>query len=233
MVRGSSMAPTLQSTAQEKRDAGLVTRRDQQSVLVTGAAGGVGRRVVRELLNDGSKVKALVRDLERAKKALNSAGIEPENYHGRLEFVVADLHSLPADLCVDVDAVISCTGTKVGPPDDTLDRAKYRQGVKFYQPEILESSPEGVEYIGIKNLVELAKGRFENVSKKQSSSADQTLVLSFDSPSQVQATWGALDDVVMGGVSQSQATTKDGLLQFSGMLSTSNSGGFASGKFSR
>lgn len=40
--------------------------------------------------------------------------------------------------------------------------------------------------------------------------------------------WGPLDDVVMGGVSQSQAqATPEGLL-FTGIVSTQNSGGFAS-----
>jgi hypothetical protein len=40
--------------------------------------------------------------------------------------------------------------------------------------------------------------------------------------------WGPLDDVVMGGVSQSQAqATSEGLL-FTGLVSTQNSGGFAS-----
>jgi hypothetical protein len=39
--------------------------------------------------------------------------------------------------------------------------------------------------------------------------------------------WGALDDVVMGGVSSSQARWNDGLI-FTGTVSTANSGGFAS-----
>lgn len=43
-----------------------------------------------------------------------------------------------------------------------------------------------------------------------------------------QQTWGALDDVVMGGVSQSNIQFSDGLADFSGQVSTANSGGFAS-----
>jgi hypothetical protein len=39
--------------------------------------------------------------------------------------------------------------------------------------------------------------------------------------------WGALDDVVMGGVSSSQARWNDGMV-FTGNVSTANSGGFAS-----
>jgi hypothetical protein len=40
--------------------------------------------------------------------------------------------------------------------------------------------------------------------------------------------WGALDDVVMGGVSQSTMRLADGVAYFSGIVSTANSGGFAS-----
>lgn len=44
----------------------------------------------------------------------------------------------------------------------------------------------------------------------------------------LEQTWGAVDDVVMGGVSQSQViATPDGA-QFAGIVSTQNSGGFAS-----
>lgn len=42
------------------------------------------------------------------------------------------------------------------------------------------------------------------------------------------ACWGALDDVVMGGVSQSQLTLTEGVGRFTGVVSTDNSGGFAS-----
>jgi len=40
--------------------------------------------------------------------------------------------------------------------------------------------------------------------------------------------WGALDDVVMGGVSKSQAQVGDNALIFSGEVSTANFGGFSS-----
>jgi hypothetical protein len=43
-----------------------------------------------------------------------------------------------------------------------------------------------------------------------------------------QETWGAVDDVVMGGVSASGITLLPGFAQFSGTVSTANSGGFAS-----
>jgi uncharacterized protein YbjT (DUF2867 family) len=44
----------------------------------------------------------------------------------------------------------------------------------------------------------------------------------------LQATWGAVDDVVMGGVSESGIRLRAGYAVFSGNVSTDNSGGFAS-----
>jgi hypothetical protein len=44
----------------------------------------------------------------------------------------------------------------------------------------------------------------------------------------LQATWGAVDDVVMGGVSESGMRLKAGAAVFSGNVSIENSGGFAS-----
>lgn len=41
-------------------------------------------------------------------------------------------------------------------------------------------------------------------------------------------TWGALDDIVMGGVSASAFQQQDGFARFTGVVSTANSGGFAS-----
>jgi Complex I intermediate-associated protein 30 (CIA30) len=41
-------------------------------------------------------------------------------------------------------------------------------------------------------------------------------------------TWGALDDVVMGGVSASSLQIQEGAALFTGIVSTANSGGFAS-----
>ena len=44
----------------------------------------------------------------------------------------------------------------------------------------------------------------------------------------VEGIWGSLDDVVMGGVSESKVQQKDESLCFEGNLSTANSGGFTS-----
>jgi len=44
----------------------------------------------------------------------------------------------------------------------------------------------------------------------------------------LRALWGSVDDVVMGGVSQSQAIATSDAMRFAGHVSTANSGGFAS-----
>lgn len=55
------------------------------------------------------------------------------------------------------------------------------------------------------------------------------VVFDFRRPSQtVQDVWGALDDVVMGGVSESGMRLQQGVAVFAGQVSTANSGGFAS-----
>lgn len=59
--------------------------------------------------------------------------------------------------------------------------------------------------------------------------ADNKKVLfDFSQAIDLQNTWGALDDVVMGGVSDSSLKPGDGVAIFSGKVSTENSGGFAS-----
>lgn len=55
------------------------------------------------------------------------------------------------------------------------------------------------------------------------------MIFDFTQPSSdIQAIWGALDDVVMGGVSQSGIQLGADGAYFSGTVSTANSGGFAS-----
>lgn len=55
------------------------------------------------------------------------------------------------------------------------------------------------------------------------------VVFDFRQPTeQMRELWGALDDVVMGGVSQSGAQLQSAGLAFTGYVSTANSGGFAS-----
>jgi NAD(P)H-binding len=161
-------------------------------VLVAGATGGVGKRVVRRLVEKGVRVRAIARNPDRAKILLGD----------KVEIVFADItipETLTAEVMQDVTAIISCIGVRVQPIEgDTEDRAKYYQGIKFYMPEVVGDTPENVEYRGINNLVDAAKTYLNSGEK---------VVFDFTKASDdVKEIWGALDDVVMGGVSESSIT---------------------------
>ncbi|MBN3943113.1 CIA30 family protein [Nostoc sp. NMS9] len=184
-------------------------------ILVAGATGGVGKRVVERSLQQGYKVRALVRDIDKARSILGND----------IDLVVADItqpETLTPLVMADIQAVICCTAVRVQPVEgDTADRAKYYQGVKFYQPEIVGDTPENVEYQGVKNLVEAAV--------KYLPQAKEKLIFDFTKPSaELKDNWGALDDVVMGGVSASNIQLVENTALFAGNVSTANSGGFAS-----
>eukprot|EP00198_Chlamydomonas_reinhardtii_P011582 XP_001700919.1 protein with predicted nucleoside-diphosphate-sugar epimerase activity [Chlamydomonas reinhardtii] len=124
-------------------------------VMVTGATGGVGRRVVARLLAAGKHVRALVRDLEKARGMLSDLPVAPG---GKLELAAADVtqrQTLLPEMFEGVRAVVCCTAVKVVPKEgDTVDRSKYYQGIKFYDPEIQGDTPEAVEYVGMENLLD-------------------------------------------------------------------------------
>ncbi len=187
----------------------------QGTILVAGATGGVGKRVVKLLQEKGYGVRALVRSIDRAQSIL---GENLEFYEG--DITISD--SLKPDLMKNVTAIICCTGTRIQPVEgDTPDREKYYQGVKFYEPEVAESTPEAVEYKGINNLVKLASQWMIDSSKLP--------VFDFTQASEdMKEIWGALDDVVMGGVSASGFYLESEKGVFSGNVSTENNGGFAS-----
>ncbi|KAJ8549444.1 hypothetical protein K7X08_033151 [Anisodus acutangulus] len=189
--------------------------------LVTGATGGVGRRVVDVLHNKRLPVRVLVRNEEKARKMLGED----------VDLVVGDVtkaSTLLPEYFKGVTSVINAVSVIVGPKEgDTPDRAKYSQGIKFFEPEIKGDSPEMVEYIGMKNLINAVK---ENVGLRTGK-----LVFGYEGNSFKELPWGALDDVVMGGVSQStfqidltggENGGPTGL--FKGVVTTANNGGFAS-----
>jgi uncharacterized protein YbjT (DUF2867 family) len=184
-------------------------------ILVAGATGGVGKRVVKRLQERGDQVRCLVRDIDRARSILGDD----------VDLVVADItkpETLTPVVLANIQAVVSCTAVRVQPVEgDTADRAKYYQGVKFYQPEIVGDTPENVEYQGVKNLVE--------ATAKYLSKSNEKLIFDFTKPStELKNIWGALDDVVMGGVSASNIVFVENAAFFTGNVSTANSGGFAS-----
>ncbi|CAN8066949.1 unnamed protein product [Agarophyton chilense] len=202
----------------------LVNSARRPVYLVTGANGGSGRRVVRNLLRLGKKVRALTRDRDRLIDALLMVGVDAveQETSGNLHIFVSDLYNVREELFEDVVAIASCTGTRVGPQDDP-DRSKYFQGVQFYPPLILDDIPENVEYRGVKNLVEAARKHFDSINK-----VETVPLLDINDMEKVKAQWGELDDVVMGGVSSSNLTVQDDQLIFFGVVSTANRGGFTS-----
>ncbi|MGB3238192.1 MAG: CIA30 family protein, partial [Geitlerinemataceae cyanobacterium] len=184
-------------------------------ILVAGATGGVGKRVVRQLQQQGYAVRALVRDAKRGREILGND----------VELVEADLtlpETLTTDVLKNIRAVICCTGTRVQPVGgDSPNREKYYQGIKFYMPEVVET-PEYIEYRGVQNLVKAATPYLKRAGNKR-------LLFDFTKPSQdVKEIWGAVDDVVMGGVSESSIRLIPDAALFSGNVSTANSGGFVS-----
>jgi uncharacterized protein YbjT (DUF2867 family) len=184
-------------------------------ILVAGATGGVGKRVVRRLVERGYKVRSLVRDIDQARSILGDD----------LDLVVGDItkpETLTSLVMANIQAVVCCTAVRVQPVEgDTSDRAKYNQGIKFYMPEIIGDTPENVEYRGVKNLVEAAT--------KYLPKSGERLIFDFTKSSdELKNVWGALDDVVMGGVSASNIQFLEDTGLFAGNVSTANSGGFAS-----
>ncbi|MCT7950364.1 CIA30 family protein [Ancylothrix sp. C2] len=184
-------------------------------ILVAGATGGVGKRVVKKLLEKNYQVRALVRDSQRAKEILGN----------KVEIIEGDItisETLNENVMKDISAVICCTGTRVQPVEgDTPNREKYYQGIKFYLPEVVDI-PEIVEYKGIQNLVQATR----KILKR---GTDESLIFDFTQPTQdLKETWGALDDIVMGGASESSIRLVENTGLFSGYVSVANSGGFAS-----
>ncbi|CDO96855.1 unnamed protein product [Coffea canephora] len=190
-------------------------------ILVAGATGGVGRRVFDILRSKGYTVKVLVRNEDKARRMLG-----PD-----VDLIVGDItkaSTLVPEYFKGVRKVINAVSVIVGPKEgDTPDRAKYSQGIKFFEPEIKGASPEMVEYIGMKNLINAVK---ESVGIRRGK-----LVFGFEENLTRELAWGALDDVVMGGVSESSFVIdptggeKGGPTGvFRGVVSTANNGGFTS-----
>jgi Complex I intermediate-associated protein 30 (CIA30)/NmrA-like family len=86
----------------------------------------------------------------------------------------------------------------------------------------LDDRDTAAEMEGIKTLLRLAVLALGTDPKT-------TPLFDFTRPTpSLQAMWGAIDDVVMGGVSESHLRLTDNVAIFAGNVSTANSGGFAS-----
>jgi uncharacterized protein YbjT (DUF2867 family) len=76
------------------------------------------------------------------------------------------------------------------------------------------------EYQDINNLAEVVQ---------KSPQSGEKILFDFTNPStEIKETWGAIDDVVMGGVSESNIKLAGDRAIFGGNVSTANNGGFAS-----
>lgn len=174
-------------------------------VVVMGATGRTGQAVVKTLLNQGYAVRAVVRDRAKAEQLLPPAPF--------LEITVADVtQPLPADLLQGSRAVINCVGAKVQPNPNAPPPGL----------EIVGASPEAVEFEGMRHLLERAQPYFQ-------SQPNTYPLFDYRYPTPpLREVWGALDDVVMGGVSASQFYLKEHSALFTGLVSTENAGGFVS-----
>ncbi|KAK3152579.1 hypothetical protein QOZ80_2BG0160930 [Eleusine coracana subsp. coracana] len=210
----NSMASPVSSESPKKMETSNV-------VLVTGATGGVGKRVVDILRKKGLPVRVLVRNEEKARSMLG-----PD-----VDLIIGDVtkeNTLDPKIFKGVKKVVNAVSVIVGPKEgDTPDRQKYKQGIKFFEPEIKGPSPELVEYIGMQNLI--------NAIKNCVGLSEGKLLFGLKGNLSGKMVWGALDDVVMGGVSEStfqilptgsETSGPTGL--FRGTVSTSNNGGFTS-----
>ncbi|OVA19989.1 NADH:ubiquinone oxidoreductase intermediate-associated protein 30 [Macleaya cordata] len=190
-------------------------------ILVAGATGGVGRRVVDVLRKKGLPVRVLVRNEEKARRMLG-----PD-----IDLIVGDItkeSTLVPEYFKGVKKVINAVSVIVGPKEgDTPDRQKYSQFGAYCLIQIKGASPEMVEYIGMKNLI--------NAVEKGVGHRNGKLLFGFQANVSRELAWGELDDVVMGGVSESKFQIDPtgnenggptGL--FKGVVSTKNNGGFTS-----
>ncbi len=197
-------------------------------VLVAGATGATGQLVVRELVGRGREVRALVRDLEAAEALFSDLTRK------KLSFLRGDLadpgcfEGLPEGALDDISGVVWAAAAKVGPKEGDDDRSKYRQGVKFYDPELLEveSTPETVDFNGMQRLLSAVGGDLR-------SGEVRLFVPGAASGDAGALEWGSLNDNVMGGVSVSGLDVRAGapgetLAVFKGNVSEENNGGFAS-----
>ncbi|MBV8883531.1 MAG: CIA30 family protein [Chroococcidiopsidaceae cyanobacterium CP_BM_RX_35] len=233
----------LQGRADDSKD--RLGGKRMEVVLVAGATGGIGKRVVQRLIEHGYKVRSLVRNADKARALLGN----------QVELYVGDItkpETLTPAMMANISAVVCCTAVRVQPVEgDTPERDKYYQGVKFYQPEIVGDTPERVEYLGVKHLVQAAAQYLSRGTEKLIFDFTKSLALLPEAPSgrtgmpaglpqatslktltapsnDLKNVWGVVDDIVMGGVSESGMRLVENTALFAGNVSTANSGGFAS-----
>ncbi|EME32652.1 uncharacterized protein Gasu_00240 [Galdieria sulphuraria] len=197
-------------------------------VLVIGATGRVGRQLIVKLQHSGCKVRALVRDENRAIAILKEEGAQVD----KLELITGDLHSLVPEHFRLVYAVFCVMGVALQPNTFSTSSAPNAMSSVDSNAE-WKLYTELVEYEGVKNLVSFAQQYLEDAVPVEKQDVEYLDIFPFRPPaSNIPRLWGPVDDVVMGGVSQSKielSSSGDSVI-FSGQVSTDNFGGFASVK---
>ena len=130
-----------------------------QTILITGATGGVGQLAVAYALSQGYSVRAVTRNAAKARPL----------FENRVELVEADLR-LPntLDILDGVDAVLCCSGTTAFPsdkwqvdlPDQPLEQLFTWGRVLLdsdYRQQVAKNSPAIADGQGVKNLIAAAQ----------------------------------------------------------------------------
>eukprot|EP00871_Galdieria_phlegrea_P000811 jgi/Galph1/1730/GphlegSOOS_G430.1 len=213
----------IRSLTNLEQDASYLSGR---TIFVIGATGRVGRKIVLKLQKAGCKIRALVRDENRATTILAKEGSNLQT----VQLVTGDLHSILPEYFNQVFAVICVMGIPIQPISPNMRSTTNENASQLQTFTQWKLYAEMVEYEGVKNLVHLATDHF-----KKSSSSNECSSIEYISVMECRSSiklWGQIDDVVMGGVSQSKVELSPSMdaITFSGEVSTDNFGGFASTK---
>ncbi|MEB3356154.1 MAG: CIA30 family protein [Synechococcales bacterium] len=172
-------------------------------VLITGSMGDLSKHLMQELLQRGYGVRSLVQN-----PADIASFLGKEN--PAFEFHVADLAR----------------------PDSLLPRVMQNTRAVIHVADLGANHPEtDAEFVA---SLDLRLGNLVRAIAPQGQSATATtppsqMIFDFRQPTtDLEDVWGAVDDVVMGGVSQSSLQFTGSTALFAGTVSTANSGGFAS-----
>lgn len=131
-----------------------------QTILITGATGGVGQLAVAYALSQGYSVRAVTRSVAKAKPL----------FENRVELVEADLRIADTltGILDGVDAVLCCSGTTAFPsdkwqvdlPDQPLEQLFTWGRVLLdadYRQQVAKNSPAIADGQGVKNLIKVAQ----------------------------------------------------------------------------
>ena len=127
-----------------------------------------------------------------------------------------------------------------GPEADALKQIFQAQGIKVRSQLLPNDSPlpdsesnrivnaQGVVWKGVPNDEECLTAQIEDLKQLPTSEDYPLFDFRMTDTEALREIWGAVDDVVMGGVSASGMSLLPGYARFAGEVSTANSGGFAS-----